>query len=67
MARTCDSCNNLINQKDDEYLELSVRVLLTNEDTNQDSKVQSYRDFCDKCIKDGKALKKLLEDVNWML
>ena len=67
MARICDSCKQLIVQKDDEYLEIQVRVLNATEGDSQDSKQQSYGDFCDDCIVSGDALATLLRMADWTL
>lgn len=67
MARTCDGCTRLIEQQDDEYLELQVRVLDATESAEQDEKAQRYGDFCDACIGNGTALSWLLKEVNWNL
>lgn len=65
MARTCDACKRLIEQKDDEFLELQLRVLAADGGDTQDPKAQAYGDFCDACIRGGKALETLLAQVEW--
>lgn len=67
MARSCDACRLLITQKDDEYLELSVRVLDATESDTQDPRDSRYCDFCDGCIHSGAALAYLLKAVEWKL
>jgi hypothetical protein len=67
MARICDACRCVIDQANDEYLELQVRVLDTTEDTNQDQRAQAHGDYCDTCVHDGSALKQLLAEVDWTL
>jgi len=59
MARQCDCCGEMIRQF--KYLELQIRLLLTEEDSNQDAILEYHADYCDECIKSGKALTDLLE------
>ena len=66
-ARICDGCNQVIDQKNDEYLEIAVRVLDAAQDHTQDGKEQAYADFCDRCIANGVALKYLLKAVDWTI
>lgn len=67
MARICDACERLIEQKNDEYLELHVRVLDSTEDSDQDSKSDCYADFCDGCIANGAAITYVLTRLDWTL
>jgi len=65
MARQCDACEKLISQKNDEYAELTIRVLDATENEMQDAKVERHGDFCDPCIASGAALAKLLERADY--
>jgi hypothetical protein len=65
MARQCDGCKELIYQKADEYVELSARVLDATEGDMQDSKAEAHRDYCDRCLADGTALRTLLAAIDW--
>lgn len=65
MARQCDGCQRLIDQKADEYVELSARVLDVTEGDMQDPKTEAHHDYCDQCLTDGTALRTLLAAVDW--
>ena len=60
MARQCEGCDKMIEQK--KFLELAARLLKTDQDDNQDAVKEVRGDYCDKCISNGKALKDLLSD-----
>ena len=65
MARVCDGCDKIIEQKDNEFLHVWIIVRDTTEGNEQDSKAQSYGDFCDMCVSNGTAIKKLVEPIEW--
>jgi len=67
MARICESCNKLIEQKDDEYLEVTLRILDSTEGAGEDAKGQAYGDFCDACVSDGSAVRILVKRIDWNL
>jgi hypothetical protein len=67
MTRICDGCKRPIEQEDNEYLELQIRILSTTKGDGQDAIEHSYGDFCDTCLSSGVALSILLKNVGWKL
>jgi len=54
MARVCSACKQLITQQ--RYLKLQLRVLDPQGPEEQDEQGQSFDDYCDECIVNGKAV-----------
>jgi Fe-S cluster biogenesis protein NfuA len=67
MARICDVCQKVIEQKNDEYIQLEVRVLNVTKSDDQDEEASIYMDACDGCIASGAAVTQALKGVNWTL
>jgi hypothetical protein len=67
VARMCDGCRRLIEQDKGEAINLHLSVIDCEEDADQDGKTQATGDFCDTCLANGTALRKLLATVEWTL
>lgn len=67
IIRQCDGCQKPINQENNEFLEVIMRVLDVKEGIDQDDDGQTHGDFCDVCIGDGTAIRTLLKDLEWTL
>ena len=61
ITRKCESCNQMIPQEC--YVELTVRILRTNEGDNQTTMEQTYGDYCDGCVANGSALEDLVAEL----
>lgn len=61
VTRKCDRCGKTIEKPT--YLEVQVRVMKTDEDSDQDCAAQSYGDFCDQCVYNGLAIDTVTDEV----
>lgn len=67
MCHQCEACHVLIEQKDGEFIELSARVLVADEGSDQDATHSAIGDYCDRCLRNGAALADILKGADWKL
>ena len=63
IMRRCEGCKEPIAQR--QFLEVTLRVLRSEEDQNQDAVEQAYGDYCDECVATGKAVNDLVNDLKY--
>lgn len=59
LSHTCDSCGALIGHG--RFLQMSLRLLRTEQGENQDALEEMYGDYCPACVLKGKAVDDLLK------
>lgn len=59
IMRKCDACKKPIPQK--QFIEVSVRVMCSNQNEQQDPIEQFDGDYCDRCIASGSAIDDLVD------
>jgi hypothetical protein len=62
MVRKCDSCGDMIDTKT--FIELTARVLKSEEGPEQDTEKQFIGDYCKSCLNSGNAIKDLIGSIN---
>lgn len=58
LMRKCESCGKPIHQK--QFVEMTIRILRSNEGENQDQLEQVFGDYCDGCVTSGRATEDLV-------
>lgn len=61
LTRKCGTCGEMIRQ--DDCIELTVRILKTSGGENQGPTEAVYDDFCAACLLSGEALKTLMKEL----
>ena len=65
LTRLCEACHKVIPKAT--HLELSLAVKRTHGGESQDPIENVYGDYCDQCVRNGKALADLLTGVKYTL
>jgi len=58
MMRKCEGCNKPIPQR--QFVEVSIRILQSNQGENQDAIEEWHGDYCDRCVATGEAVRNLV-------
>lgn len=61
MMRRCEACNQPIPQR--QFVELSIRVLRSEQGESQDPVDQAFGDYCDGCVASGNAVEDLVSGL----
>jgi hypothetical protein len=61
MMRRCEACEKPIPQR--QFVELTLRVLRSEQGENQDPVEQTFGDYCDGCVASGKAVEDLVSGL----
>lgn len=62
ITRICDSCKNIITGN--EYIAVSIALYSIDDTKDTTAKEREEGDFCDNCIKEGKAIEILINKGN---
>lgn len=61
LARTCGACKRLIPQQ--HHVELTIRIIRTAGEPEQDALEETLDDYCDGCVATGEAINDLVSGL----